>query len=387
MTRVLIVLLGLIIAGLAVAYAIVPPMVEQGFNKTIPHEPYAVSARATALHERIVLADLHADSLLWKRNILARGNRGHVDVPRLLDGRFGLQIFSAVTKSPSGQNYEQNDANSDQLTALVIGQGWPPRTWYSLYERAVYQAQKLQRFSERSGGGLRIILTRDDLARLRADQRQGNFAVGAILATEGSHALDGRLNAIEGLWKMGYRVMGLHHFFDNRLGGSLHGTSKGGLSDFGRQAVARMAQMGVIIDLAHSSEAVVRDVLDMGVRGLILSHTGFKGHCDQPRNISDELMGRIAQAGGLIGTGYWAGAVCDTAPASVAKAIAYGVSLVGAAHVALGSDYDGAVTVAFDSSEIVVLTDALLNEGLDEATIEQVMGGNVFAFMDQHLPG
>ncbi|MGF1454575.1 MAG: dipeptidase [Alphaproteobacteria bacterium] len=386
MQRLLVGLLVLIIAGLAVAYAVVPGMLESGTNKVVPHDPYAVSPAGQAVHDRLVLADLHADSLLWKRNILDRGERGHVDIPRLLEGGFVFQVFSAVTKSPSGQNYASNDADTDRITSLVMAQGWPPRTWFSLFERAVYQAQKLHRFTERSNGALRVIRTRGDLARLRTDQAQGRAVIGGLLAIEGAHALEGRLDAIDGLWDAGYRMMGLHHFFDNGLGGSLHGLEKGGLSAFGRQAVTRMAEKGVILDLAHSSEAVVRDVLDMGVRGLVISHTGFKGHCNQPRNISDDLMQRFAQAGGLIGVGYWDGAVCDPSPGSVAAAIAYGVALVGADQVALGSDYDGATTVAFDASEMAVLTDALLAQGLDETTIEKVMGGNTLAFMDQHLP-
>jgi microsomal dipeptidase-like Zn-dependent dipeptidase len=181
-------------------------------------------------------------------------------------------------------------------------------------------------------------------------------------------------------------MMGLHHFFDNKLGGSLHGVSKAGLSGFGHDAVVEMNLLGIMIDVAHSSEAVVDDVLALSTTPLVVSHTGVRGACDQPRNISDDHMRRIAAAGGLIGIGYWDGAVCDATPAGVAKSIAYAVKLVGEEHVGLGSDYDGATSVYFDTSELSVLTQALLNEGLNEKQIRAVMGGNQISFFRKYLP-
>ncbi len=142
----------------------------------------------------------------------------------------------------------------------------------------------------------------------RAD---GERIVGALLGTEGSHALDGELENIDRLYAAGFRMMGLQHFFDNRLGGSLHGESQTGLTRFGIDAVKKMHAMDVMIDVAHSSEATVRDTLAATGNGaLIVSHTGFQGHCPSPRNISDETMALITQAGGLIGVGFWADVTC-----------------------------------------------------------------------------
>ena len=108
----------LLLAG-AGALVAAPPVVEAGLNKVVPHAPYKVSAEAKALHARLHLADLHSDTLLWARDVLARGTTGHVDVPRLAQGRFALQVFSAVTKSPEGQNYGRNKGDSDQIALLV----------------------------------------------------------------------------------------------------------------------------------------------------------------------------------------------------------------------------------------------------------------------------
>ena len=121
--------------------------------------------------------------------------------------------------------------------------------------------------------------------------------VAALLGTEGSHALDGDLPNIQRLYDAGLRMMSLQHFFDNKLGGSLHGESNAGLTEFGRQAVLKMDALGIMIDVSHSSPQVVDDVLNLIDSPLIVSHTGFKGHCDRKRNISDALIARITERG------------------------------------------------------------------------------------------
>lgn len=140
------------------------------------------------------------------------------------------------------------------------------------------------------------------------------------------------------------------------------------------------------IDLSHSSDKMVQEVLELSQTPLLIRHTGFQGHCQSPRNISDQLMHDIATKGGLIAVGYWEAAVCGTSPKNVAESIKYGVKLLGEDHVALGSDYDGAVTVAFDSSELAVITDELLKIGLTEGQIRKVMGGNMLKFLQDNLP-
>jgi len=373
--------LGAAIVGAFVFFLFLPPRVDARLNAVTPHEPYEVSAEARAMHGSLRVADLHADTLMWMRDPLVRQKRGHTDVPRLVEGGVALQVFSAVTKSPKNLNYERNEAGSDDITALAVAQRWPARTWTSLAERALYQAERLADAQERSNGAVRVIRTRSDLEKALADK-----ALAGVLATEGAHPLEGDLANVDRLYDAGYRVLGLQHFFDNELGGSLHGTSGAGLTAFGREAVAAAEAKGMIIDVAHSSEAVARDVLAMASRPVIVSHTGLRGHCDSPRNFSDALMKEIAGKGGLVGVGFWDGAVCDPSLASVASAIAYAVDLLGAEQVALGSDYDGSTTVAFDASEYAALTEALLAAGLDKETIRAVMGENAIEFLLRTLP-
>lgn len=376
---------ALLVVGVIGVFVYVPGYIETGQNVVLPHEPYAVSGDARALHGTLAIADLHADTLLWHRDPLARGTRGHVDLPRLREGNVALQIFSVVTKVPAGLNYEENTAESDRITQLAMVQRWPVRTWNSLFERAMYQASRLHRAEAESAGALRIVRTAADFADVLTARANGEDVTAALLATEGAHPLEGDLSKVQTLYDAGYRMMGLHHFFDNRLGGSLHGVSGGGLTEFGRNVVQEMERIGMIIDVAHSSVKVVEDVLDMSASPLVVSHTGVYGACESARNIPDELMQRIAAGGGLIGIGYWDGAVCDPSPTSVVASIRYAVDLVGIDHVALGSDYDGATSVLFDASELAILTEIMLRENFTETEIRAVMGANAVRFFASQL--
>jgi len=385
--KLLLATLALVVVALFLVARFAPSIVEQGMNTVSEHEPYPISDRARALHSKLVIGDWHADSTLWKRDLAKRSQIGHVDIPRLQDGNVMLQVFTTVTKSPRGLNYEHNETDAwDDITTLALVQMWPTSTWTSLTARALHQAQKLHDLAERDADNFRLIRSQRELAEFVHARQEQPSLVGGIIGTEGSHALDGDLDNIQLLYDQGFRMMSLHHFFDNKLGGSLHGSTGGGLSQFGKESVARMQSLDVIIDVSHSSEQVVRDVLAISSAPLVVSHTGFKGHCDTPRNISDSLMQDIAAQGGLIAVGFWPGAVCGNSPAKVAEAILYGVDLVGADHIALGSDFDGTVQTGFDVAGMPALTQALIDAGADDATIHKVMGGNMLLFLQANLP-
>lgn len=383
----LIAIAGLLLVVVAGVLTLVPGRVESSMNRVLEHPAPAVSAAARALHEDLVIGDLHADSTLWARDLTRRSARGHVDLPRLRDGNVALQSFTFVTRTPAGMNYESNSASArDNITLLAVVQRWPPATWSSLTARALYQASRLAAIEADAPDQLRILRSAADVDRVLADREAGAETVGALLGIEGAHALDDQLENIDRLYAAGVRMIGLHHFFDNALGGSLHGVGGSGLSEFGRAVVQRSVERGMLIDVAHSSEQSVRDVLALTDKPLVVSHSGFQGHCQTPRNIADDLMQQIAQGGGLIGVGYWDAAVCDASPAGIVAALRYGIGLVGVEHVALGSDYDGATEVPFDTSELVLLTRTMLDEGFSEQEIRQVMGGNMRRFLRANLP-
>jgi microsomal dipeptidase-like Zn-dependent dipeptidase len=364
-----------------------PAQLDKRTNRVHDSTLPVISKQARTLHEQLFIGDWHSDSLMWKRDLIDQHDYGHVDIPRLQQGNVALQMFTTVTKSPDGINYEANssDAN-DNITKLALVSLWPMNTWNSLAERALFQASKALEMANEFPQQVSLITSKSNLSQFILQRQTNPQLLGMLLGTEGSHALDGDLKNIQRLFDSGFRMMSLQHFFDNKLGGSLHGESGAGLTEFGLEALKKMQDLGIMLDVSHSSEQVVKDALAFSRQPLLISHTGFYGHCASARNISDALMQQIAAKGGLIAVGYWDGAVCEANVNEIAKAIKYGIELVGSEHIALGSDYDGATSVPFDTSELIYLTQALLDLGLSELQIKQVMGANMLRYLQLHLP-
>ncbi|MCI0694439.1 dipeptidase [candidate division KSB1 bacterium] len=371
---------------LGVFMFVLPAQVTKRANAVLAQAPYTPSESALALHQRLEIVDLHCDALLWNRNLLERSKVGHVDVPRLLAGNVALEAFTIVSKVPFGLNMERNDSNSDMITVLAIAQRWPPRTWGSLKERALYQAKKLHEFAARSQGKLVLIKTAADLQSYLARRQTDHNLTAGFLGIEGAQVLEGDLANIDVLFDAGFRMMAPTHFFDNDIAGSAHGAEKGGLTEKGKEMIRRMEAKRMLVDVAHASPQTIDDVLTIATKPVLVSHTGVKGTCDGARNLSDDHIKRIAQTGGVIGIAYFDAAVCATDVQAIVKAIRYTADLAGVEHVGLGSDFDGAVSTPFDTAGLVQLTEALMAEGFSEKEIGLIMGGNVMRVLQENLP-
>ena len=368
---------GIAALALVAFFALAPGIAERGMNRIEGSGVWPVSPRAAALHKTLTIADMHGDTLLWQRHIDAAAARGHIDLPRLETGNVALQVFSSVTKTPKNQNYDANGADTDNITLLAIGQLQPVRTWRSLLERSLWHAEKLRRAEAASDGRLRIVRSAADLDRLLADRAAGREVTGAMLSVEGAHSLEGKAANLKVLYDAGFRMIGLAHFFDNELAGSMHGIKKGGLTPFGAQIVTEMEHRGMVVDLAHCSHACFADVMRVATRPVVVSHGGVKATCDTNRNLSDDELRALAKNGGVIGIGYWDAAVCAPTPAATARAIHHAVAVAGIDHVGLGSDFDGSVTTGFDTAHLSAVTQALLDAGFGDAEVAKIMGGNV----------
>jgi microsomal dipeptidase-like Zn-dependent dipeptidase len=357
-------------------FGFAPGYVEGSMNQIDGKPLIAVSAEAKALHKTLNIVDLHSDTLMWNRDLNDSVSRGHMDLPRLQDGNVALQLFSSVTKTPKNQNYDGNGADTDNITLLTIAQLQPVKTWSSLAERSLYHAQKRDDAVVASAGAIKAVDTAGQLDALLSARQKDKRPVGAMLTIEGLQNLEGKAANLDRLYDAGFRMAGLTHFFDNELAGSMHGLKKGGLTTFGRDIVKRMEAKGMIIDIAHLSHTGVAEVLAMATRPVVSSHGGVQATCKVNRNLTDDEVRGVAKTGGVIGIGYWDGALCDTSPRAAAKAMKHVRDLVGIEHVALGSDYDGATTVRFDTSQLVQVTQALMDEGFTAQEIRAVMGEN-----------
>ena len=375
LSRLLAGLTGLVLLTLCVLRFGVLPYIDDQRNAVFMPGPYPVSDRIRAIHQAAFVADLHADSLLWGRDLRRSLSRGHIDVPRLQDGGVDLQVFSVVSKVPDPLDYNYNKGDTDSLPLLFLASWRSPATWFNPGERALVQAREMVQVAETSP--LTLVLRRGDLSA---------GGVKGLLALEGMHALGSGEDALLEFHEAGFRMMGLVHFFDNEVAGSVHGADKYGLTGLGRSLVFRMEALGITIDLAHASDAAFEQTLDIVTKPVVVSHGGVKGTCPGPRSLSDSQLLSIAGNGGVVGIGYWKRAICDASLEGITAAILYAIEVAGVDHVGLGSDFDGNIAAPFDTAGLPLLTGSLLAAGLSEQDVGKVLGGNVRRVLSANLP-
>ncbi|MFO0518859.1 MAG: dipeptidase [bacterium] len=381
-------------------------------------------------HRNLFIADLHADTLLWNRDLLARGRFGHTDVPRFRVGGVDLQVLAAVTQTPlerrlrhdpEGRSHCSSGDDLNMAALLSIVQMRPLPTWFDRRARALHQAERLHAAAKRSReGGTEIVILKDasDLRRLVTIERAGRDVMGALLALEGTHwigeASDDPALAqqeVQRLFDAGFRMLALTHRFDNALAGSSEGCTRGGLTETGRVVLGKALDLGMVIDLAHLSPAALEDTLrfmedrrGVGRRASppVVSHTGVQkscsGRCERHRNLSAAEVLRVAALDGVIGIGFWPEAVGSEGKASILRAFAEAAATLRRDgldpwnHLAFGSDYDGAVEVPFDVGGLPSLTHALLQGGQGAPPVPldalaRIAGANVCRVLATGLPG
>jgi len=365
----------------------IPSYIEEQRNPIKSPSPYSVSAEAKEIYDRLdFIADLHCDALLWGRDLTERGEIGHVDFPRMREANVGLEMFTVVSKSPAGQNMKSNSADAfDNITPLTIAKGETPANWFSLINRTISQSGDLADFVEKENGKAIFIKSRSDLEKLIKARKSDKNVIGAMLGIEGAHALEGDIENLNLVYGAGVRMIGPTHFFDNELGGSAHGENLGGLTDFGKKVILKMNELGIFVDLAHCSPAIVEDVLNISTEPVMVSHTGVQAVLNSQRNLSDGQIKKIAAVEGIIGIAFFDMAVGEPELPNIIASIRHVRDLVGIKYVALGSDYDGSVAVPFDITGLPLIVEGLIQAGFTEQEIRAVMGENVKQFMLKNL--
>ena len=344
-------------------------------NAVLIPGPYNVPDTIRKIHTAAFVADMHADSLLWHRDLRKRYTRGQVDLPRLEDGGVDLQVFGVVTKVPKPINFFINSGDTDSLPLLFLASWRSPATWFNPKERALAQAREIMQLANTSQ--LTLVLRKQDISAK---------GIKGLLALEGMHAFNGEEASLNDLYSAGFRMMELAHFFDNEIAGSVHGIDKIGLTELGRALIPQMETLGITIDLAHASDVAFDETLDLATKPVVVSHVGVAGTCPGSRSLTDDQLQRIAENGGVIGVGFWKRAICDVSVKGITAAIRHAIKVAGVDRVGLGSDFDGNVTTPFDTTGLPMLTEALLAAGLPEEDVLKVLGGNVRRVLTTNLP-
>lgn len=327
-----------------------------------------------ALHQRWCIADGHADSLMWNRDLCERSSQGHVDFPRLREAGVKLQCFTLVTRGfPFIGGFP----------AFAAWRGWPVEARRSEWTRAVWQIDRLADFCRRSEGQARLTTT---AAALEDNVAHGRLS--CVLGVEGGHAIEGQVERLAELHRRGVRFMGLTHLSNNDLAGSSFPMmGNRGLTPLGRQVVEEMARVGLSVDVAHASERTLEELFSIPHVRFFSSHTGVRGAGGGWRNLSDTSLKHIADRGGVVGIilapVYLGG---DTVE-DVVRHVEHAISVMGEEGVGVGSDYDGMVALPKgmrDVTDLPLLTQALLRRH-PESRVERILGGNLRRFFRETL--
>ncbi len=213
----------------------------------------------------------------------------------------------------------------------------------------------------------------------------------AVLHLEGAEAIDPGLQSLELWYAAGLRSLGPVWSRANAFG---HGVpfvfpsspdTGPGLSQAGRALVRRCAELGILVDLSHLNEAGFWDVARLGAGPLVASHAAAHALCGASRNLTDAQLDEIAASGGLVGIVFACSFLrtdfandADTPLELIATHARYVADRIGAAHVALGSDFDGATIPAAlgDAAGMPLVLEALTRAGFDDHELAAIAWGN-----------
>jgi membrane dipeptidase len=229
---------------------------------------------ADSIHKKATVCDTHCDTV---ERILSRGidlgtrsHEGHIDIPRLIEGGVDAQIF-----------------------ACCIGRSGRPDGYY--VKRALKMIDALHLQFGRHSDAIDLALMADDVRNAKQ-----NGKIAAIMAIEGGQAIEDDLALLRDFYRLGVRSMTLTWNSTNWADASREEPKHNGLTDFGRDVVKEMNQLGMMIDVSHAADKTVWDTLEASSAPIMASHSCAKAICDHPRNVNDDLIKAIAGAGGVI---------------------------------------------------------------------------------------
>jgi membrane dipeptidase len=369
-----------------------------------------VSPRAKQLHDRAIVVDTHDDTtqrLVFDKafDIAARNKNGNIDLPRMKEGGLDALFFSVWVPSD------------------VTG---PPAV-----KRALDQIDAVREAARLHPGELLLATTAADIRRAAAEHK-----IAALMGMEGGHMIDDDLRLLRDYAALGVRYMTLTHFKNNNWAdSSTDKPAHNGLTAFGKDVVREMNRLGVMVDISHVADKTFYDALAITTAPVIASHSSCRAIANHPRNMTDDMLRAVAKNGGVVMINYHAGFLseefrvasekrsgdivaamdamskrcggneaCTTMESEridheamakgelprvtwdkIVEHIDHAVTVAGADHVGLGSDFDGATMPLGmeDASKLPKITEALLARGYAERDVEKILGGNILRVMEQ----
>lgn len=327
------------------------------------------SEQALRIHRSLLLIDTHNDAptrILAGADIGGRSATGHTDLPRLREGGVGAVFFSAYVAAryaASGQAAHRALEMIDAIRYDIVA---------------------------RYGKDFALALTASDIENAH---KHGKIAV--LIGIEGGHAIEDSLRLLRAFYLLGARYMTLTHVNTNNWADSSGDLNNprvkhhNGLTDFGRQVIAEMNRLGMIVDVSHVSDKTFWDVLAASRAPVMASHSSCRALCDHPRNLTDEMIRALAGKGGLIQINFAPEFLTrrKSPPAGLDDVVAHiehAARVGGIEAVGIGSDFDGIDRTPVgleDVSKFPALTEALLKKGFSPADLRKIYGGNLLRLM------
>ena len=250
---------------------------------------------------------------------------------------------------------------------LRAARDWQPGEAYADYRRQIGELKRLL-----SNHALTPGLTRADI-----DAAHRRHQTAAIFAVEGGDFIEERLERVHEAFRYGVRAVTLVHYHINQIGDiQTEAPVHNGLTALGKSIVAEMNRTGIIIDLAHATFAVTKDVLNASSKPIMISHTNIAtANVNHPRLISIEHAKLVAAAGGIIGS--WPSGIGQTSFSDYIDSIQRLVDTVGIDHAAIGTDMDANFKPVLRSyRDWSLIPAALLARGMHDEEVAKIMGGN-----------
>jgi membrane dipeptidase len=369
-----------------------------------------IAERARKLHFSSIVLDTHDDTtqrfFSKSYDIAKRNPDGSIDIPRMREGGMNAIFFSIW------------------IDGRIMG---PPAI-----QKALDQIDAVHENVRKNSQDMVFCRTADEVRRAHKDGK-----IAALVGVEGGHMIGNDIRMVRIFGDLGVRYMTLSHFYnDEWADSSTDKPAHNGLTDYGRDIVREMNRQGVMVDISHVSDKTFYDALEVSKAPLIASHSSCRALCNHPRDMTDDMIRALAARGGVIQINYevsfidqayknasdkMSGGVvamfdqikkeCGESEECLQKkmqelhdkAVAEGklphvsweriidhidhaVKLVGADHVGLGSDFDGASMPEGmeDASKLPKITEALMRKGYSDDDIRKILGGNLLRVMEQN---
>lgn len=322
---------------------------------------------------KIPIIDLYCDTIMKlyenpNSNLLE--NHFQIDLKRLQQNDFLLQTFAIFLDK---QQYPQR-----KKTAL------------HMYQRFIKELEK-------NAATIGLIKTQADY-----NENKANKQISALLTLEEGGILEGKIENLEEFYQLGVRLITLTWNYPNEIGTPnilywdkekhILAENQTGLTKFGFECIQRMSELHMIIDLSHASDQVAKDILASSAQGIVASHSNARKLTPHPRNLSDELIQKIADKNGLIGINFFDQFLKlkqpTNLPAAISEHLWYMYQLVGEDSLCFGSDFDGIPMHADlnDVNSFPKIIQALKQKGFTSRQIEKISYLNAENFLQHYLP-